>query len=374
MPLFRMVFQFSDHDRSFMDAVGPAFSGWLPNGETDAIKDVSSGTGVTLWFERRQKLFDSFYAFDWQEAESVTDEDIKDQIALDAGFLFMKAEFDIGGVDLERVADQRYSNAPESMTPDEKAVTDRAYSIFYPPFRALIERLRLEFGCYWLDAESVGNDDNEKRDWVYIHELAYKAVSGEWKRIFRSSRFTKIEIKLETGIPSYYSSYLLRSDWEQIRSQPQVTLFAPAAREMLVQARKRYEFKDFISSTILACTSLEILLNERVRRLTTREFAKSHDWVKSNMNKIDRLGLIGKMMIMKDALSVSEDEIAVFHELVEDRHKIVHQGAIDFGDQNAKRLYHAIARISDFFDDPPMKFPFRNHNLCRHRDFDGREH
>jgi len=153
--LFSLSIHLENHDiDNHVRPKGPLFNRWLPNGRSDSII-LTDSIDIEVWFERRGYVDRSFIRYDKKKNE-VDPKIMALQGKLDAGQLWGEIEYsDISENELDAVLNNKIDS-------DEYiSLGKRLVKTLHPPLSNFINKLRTQYGQYWLPELSPWDSRSE---------------------------------------------------------------------------------------------------------------------------------------------------------------------------------------------------------------------
>lgn len=296
---------------------GPVFHRWLPNGEMDALVIDLPGmaASIRLWFERRGYVDSGGFIQYAPDRREVDESVIPRQALLEAGVLF-------GRITLERVPDDEY----EAVCNDETG--SKAYvrfgkrvvtKILDPTLDSFVRTLRDTYGQHWID-RPLSFDSRSYSLGQYCHLLRMNwFTSCSEGKFIPDERSGASLVFHASRIP--YEEYLDEAAWRRIGEllngshEPSSYLaITSRARRLLDEGRIEHAVVELV-------TALEIAIDEYLRfRLGGRkEF-------KVAANRFAQLSIASQVVVLAGLLGVNDRDVEATLNIIETRHKIVHEG------------------------------------------------
>lgn len=326
----------------FIRPHGPLFHRWLPNGKADELRIQTSDSKnwVTVWFERRGFLDDSFIRYDHRRTE-VDEDAMRRQSRLDAGPLRGEAEFAyVTSDELEAIKEERVGSR------EYASVGKRVIEFLHPPISALVDLLRVQYGQYWLP-ELLQWDSRTQSLGSYCSSTLLlhwrERESEEWRK------FQPTDLKLMLSstmiMPGRaYAEYLTQEDWRQIQSSFKPTAGLPLALRVIGRAHQLHDSGHVNESFIQAVTGLELSIEHF---LNTRGVGLPKDAV-TYANQLLTLPLRVQLSILATATSqIPQTTLDSALKAIELRNDIVHEGKT--GEDKGRRMFLAIAECARVF-------------------------
>jgi hypothetical protein len=316
---------------------GPKFHRWLPDGKKDCIKIDTGHPDIDLevWHERSGFVGSTFNSdvirFDYKRT------DIDPIIMAKQGVLQ-------AGPLLGRLV---YRNPPKSAI---SVINDSKTSI-----SKLLNIYRLNFGQYWVPLLKQW-DSREDSLGAYCKHMYIKCSldSGStWLTFLPDDPISNVQ--LTVNMDRHYREYITEKDWKNIPKLLYDRLSPTTAEIFFNRACDNNNKGEYRTALIDAVTSLELAIEEFIRRntLLTNTLAKDMSAFRGLPLKARMITLL--LVIKKN----STDEIEKAVEAIELRNKTVHDGQNPPNDTDA-RLSCLLQVITSFLPAPFYRFPTSN--------------
>jgi len=263
--------------RAGSHAPGPVFHRWYPKGEQDSIH-LDAGhpkTEMKVWLDLVVPSGLASFALE-------TDTNPEDQGAIECGPLrgllkirdvdertvSVLKEFDVEAF-LEEASKREpdFSDLTAGVPPDYVEFAKRvSRDLIFPAVNALVEKLRVEYGQYWLQQPRSWDSRDESLSSYCAHFRLMWGLSAEgpWHKL-RPGLPTSMG-HIEMAAKSRFREFLEEADWRQIQQEPTfaedssvVAQVAMNARQLLDEGQTRY-------ALVECATALEIAVQGFLRR------------------------------------------------------------------------------------------------------------
>jgi len=241
---------------------GPLFQGWTPNGEADAIKLPTSGLSNTVnaWFERRFKPATQPLEYSFNHACQVSDAEVAQTSAIDAGYLFASCEIaEIPQAIMDHLLEKKTTfNVGDSTSDNIQLFAKSLYKTFFPPIRRFSERLILECGQWWLESPREWDSRKETLgNYFQDHWVSCRLPNGSRHFFVPTAPTTTPDISIR-----FVGGYMTKSDWMRLAASATAEqTFSPALR-ILVDAERCLIEDQQLHALVQAITALEIAISE----------------------------------------------------------------------------------------------------------------
>jgi len=247
----------------FLRHSGPVFHRWLPNGEQDSvsISCPEENAIVRLWSERRGYVDESGFIKYEHKRKEVDDSIIPRQAILEAGAIF-------GRVTLANIAKPEYDAITNNRIGSNEYVSIGkrvVKKIVDPLLTRFTKILRDTYGQYWLNPPPTF-DGRDCSLGQYCHRRSMKWTTPDGAK----GEFVPTEKGAETMTmvmqPRDYSEYMDQDAWFAIRELLESDYEPSVAMTISSRARRLLDEERLEHALIEAVTSLEVAIEEYVRR------------------------------------------------------------------------------------------------------------
>ena len=319
----------SEEFRGAGNPQGPYFHRWLPDGKSDAISlpAVPGGACVHVWFERRARLEGDWLRFDWK-GTGFSAELMERQTPLDAGFLC--AETTVAGADPRAIG--ALDRHPDSFVPEDDpeaaavlTLAKRIHKQLYAPTCAFVDRLRVQFGQYWLQRlESYDPRRCSLGQW-FAAANAYWEKKGEHTR----RRFLPQQPRISFAARIHRfepPDCITRDDWEYLRGTSASSPAIPLGCEILVDAHRYLQSGDIARALVEGATAIELII-EHLLAQAYSDGTKANKKAKGFADST-KLGLPDKLVaVAASHPTVDKDLVSDALEAIKYRDEVVHEGS-----------------------------------------------
>lgn len=328
---------------------GPSFHRWLPEGKKDAISLETRypNTSLKIWFERRGYVKDEMIEYDTKRQE--VDESIMEkQGVLVGGRLFCSLEVD-------DVSEEQHVTIKQDKVGEEpyQDLAKKFVKTIYEPISEFLSLIRIRFGQYWLrDFKKWDSTKESIGSYCRFFWIEWSDDNGNSWNKFTPDKESRSVVVVMSSV-SGFRSFLGKEDWGNI---PEILKnYHPSIAEITLARTHQYlDQNDLRHAIIEGATSVE---------LATVEFVKSKLKEDSKLIKelagFGNVSSSGQLVVLGAALGIPEKKIEDTIEVIDIRHKIVHEG-LEPDQTIAPKIRSLLETISILLGEPKFRFPTSN--------------
>lgn len=341
-----------DVDRHFRAPEGPVFSGWLPDGDGDALtlELNEQDAVVALWFRRYGEVDGSFVKYD-AEKDEVDPEVMETQLGLDAGPLW-------GEVRLEELDRATFRAVEENRrgTPEYESLGKRVLKrIIEPEVDRFLAVLRKNFGQYWL--RGLDRWDSRERSLghaCHLMNMRWSSDGGESWNPFRPNEPETTPDVFQATL-SYEIRELTEEDWRALEIIWRSGYEPSFGAEVLMRAHEHLREEDLKFALVEGVTALEIAVEEFADRnlAATEAVAENVD----SFVGTQALSLKIKLTVLATAAElVDPKSLEDVYAAIDLRNDVVHEGA-EVGRSDADLIWSLLETVAELLHGPTFRFP-----------------
>lgn len=334
---------------------GAIFHRWLPNGEKDAVKLISNDSKVNIrvWFERCGYTEDNFIRYNEKRRE------VDPKIMTLQGCLYSGPLY--GMLEMSKLPPEQIQAIRDSKKGDEIYINltkKLVNELIYLPVNEFIERVRNNFGQYWI--RQLPKYDSRQYSLGYY---ASHILNMHWSLDDRKSWKVIDPDTPETVKATFYAlpapdylQFLMEEDWKSISN---LDCSNNSSNQFLIRSHRLCKEGNLRLAFIEAVTALDLSIHEFIRKRAFSELL-----IKSSKAVFSKKPLRTQLTILCSSFNtIPQDQIERSIKAIKLRNKIVHNG-VNPSDKNEPWLYALLNTVSYLSGNEVRKFPSKRFSKC----------
>lgn len=330
---------------------GPLFHRWIPNGKEDALSlDTRVPyTSLKIWFERRGYVRNGCIEFDSKRKE-VDESVMEKQGVLEGGRLF-------GSLQIDEIVDEQLESLKQNKIGDEhyKELGKKFAKAIYEPISQFLYFLRIRYGQYWIrDIKKWNSSEESIGNYCRFFFIQWSDDGGKSWNEFKPDNEHRTVIAIMSSIKELRNSFLNKDDWGNIPEIIKKYQHHSIAEISLARAHQYLDQDDLRHAIIEGTTAVELATSEFFN-MKLNEDSK----IKDELGGFWGISVSAQLVVIGITLGIPEQKIQDTIEVVNTRHKIVHEG-MEPDDKITQKIRTLLETTSMLLGEPKFRFPSSN--------------